>query len=198
MVKGELEKKMKPEILNRIDEIVVFKPLEDRVLLDITRNMLDDTGKRTASEQDMDVSMTDALARAVADKGAFSAETFGARPVRRAAKQYLEDTLSEAIMRSFLNEGDGAVVDVAGGEEAGGFRGDGRRVVKVTQTTEGMRESMLIPVDGDSGIGGRRSERHERVGPADAADGRHGRVDVRLPRLSFRKCTVRSWMEESV
>ena len=162
---------MKTEILNSIDEIVVFKPLEDRVLLDITRNMLNDTVKRTASEQDMDVSVINVLARAVADEGAFSAETFGARPVRRAAKRYLEDMLSKAIIRSFLNEGNGVVVDVAGGEEAGGFRGDGRRVVKVTRTTEGMRESMLILVDGNSGIGVGRPERHERVGPADATDG---------------------------
>lgn len=152
-VKTELEKKMKPELLNRIDEIVVFKPLEDEVLISIARGILDETIGRASAEQDMDVTVTQALMAMVTREGAFSAAQFGARPMRRAAKRFLEDTLSEAIMREFLHEGDGVVVDVASEDEAAGFRGGGRKVVKVTRTTGGKNESMLIPVDGDAGIG---------------------------------------------
>ncbi|EED95955.1 member of the clp superfamily, regulatory gamma subunit, partial [Thalassiosira pseudonana CCMP1335] len=123
-VKNELEKKMKPEFLNRIDEIVVFKPLEDDVLISIAMNILDETMKRAASEQDMAVTCTQSLMATVANEGAFSAAQFGARPMRRAAKRFLEDTLSEAIMREFLSEGDEVIVDMANESEARGFTGD--------------------------------------------------------------------------
>ena len=151
-VKSELEKKMKPELLNRIDEIVVFKPLEDDVLISIAKAILDETVERASKEQDMDVTVTQALMAMVTREGAFSAAQFGARPMRRAAKRYLEDILSEAIMREFLNEGDEVVVDMASEDEAKGFRGDGRKIVKVTRVTNG-RDSMLFPVDSEAGIG---------------------------------------------
>ena len=151
-VKTELEKKMKPELLNRIDEIVVFKPLEDDVLISIAQNILDETVKRASAEQDTDVKVTQALMALFVREGAFSAAQFGARPMRRPAKRFLEDTLSEAIMREFLHEGDEVVVDVASQSEASGFRGDARKIVKVTRVTDG-NESMLIPVDGEAGIG---------------------------------------------
>merc|ERR1712238_459140 len=151
-VKGELEKAMKPELLNRIDEIVVFKPLEDEVLISIAKNILNETVQRASAEQDMDVTLTTSLMAMVAREGALSAAQFGARPMRRAAKRYLEDTLSEAIMREFLNYGDEVIVDMASEDEAKGFVGDSRRVVKLTRVTNG-NESMLIPIDGDNGIG---------------------------------------------
>eukprot|EP00574_Skeletonema_japonicum_P014035 CAMPEP_0201720510 /NCGR_PEP_ID=MMETSP0593-20130828/5421_1 /ASSEMBLY_ACC=CAM_ASM_000672 /TAXON_ID=267983 /ORGANISM="Skeletonema japonicum, Strain CCMP2506" /LENGTH=972 /DNA_ID=CAMNT_0048211149 /DNA_START=54 /DNA_END=2972 /DNA_ORIENTATION=+ len=151
-VKNELEKKMKPELLNRIDEIVVFKPLEDDVLISIAKGILDETVGRASAEQDMDVSVTPTLTAMVTQEGAFSAAQFGARPMRRAAKRYLEDTLSEAIMREFLNEGDEVIVDMASEAESNGFSGDGRKIVKVTRVTNG-RDSMLIPVDSEAGIG---------------------------------------------
>ena len=151
-VKDELEKKMKPELLNRIDEIVVFKPLEDKVLISIAQNILDETIERASAEQDMAVTVTKGLMEMVTNEGAYSAAQFGARPMRRAAKRFLEDTLSEAIMREFLNEGDDVVVDIASKDEASGFTGDNRKIVKITRVTEGNK-SMLIPVDSDGGIG---------------------------------------------
>lgn len=151
-VKSKLEEKMKPELLNRIDEIVVFKPLEDEVLISIAKNILNETIQRAFAEQNMDVTVTQALMAMVTREGAFSAAQFGARPMRRAAKRYLEDTLSEAIMREFLNEGDEVVVDMASESEARGFTGDERKIVKVTRVKNG-NESMLIPVDSDAGIG---------------------------------------------
>ena len=151
-VKSELEKKMKPELLNRIDEIVVFKPLEDAVLISIAKAILDETIQRASAEQDMDVSVTQSLMAMVTREGAYSAAQFGARPMRRAAKRFLEDTLSEAIMREFLQEGDEVIVDIASKTESSGFKGDNRQIVKVTRVFD-VNESMLIPVDGDAGIG---------------------------------------------
>ena len=151
-VKTELEKKMKPELLNRIDEIVVFKPLEDNVLISIAQGILDETIQRASAEQDMDVTLTQAFMAMVTREGAFSAAQFGARPMRRAAKRFLEDTLSEGIMREFLNEGDKVIVDVASDNEARGFSGESRKIVKITRVRDG-NDSMLIPVDNDAGIG---------------------------------------------
>ncbi len=151
-VKNELEKKMKPELLNRIDEIVVFKPLEDAVLISIAKGILDETIQRASAEQDMDVTLTQAFMAMVTREGAYSAAQFGARPMRRAAKRFLEDTLSEGIMREFLNEGDKVIVDIADDSEARGFSGEGRKIVKLTRVKDG-NDSMLIPVDNDAGIG---------------------------------------------
>ena len=100
----------------------------------------------------MDVSVTQSLMAMVTREGAYSAAQFGARPMRRAAKRFLEDTLSEAIMREFLQEGDEVIVDVASKSESSGFKGDNRQIVKITRVRDG-NESMLIPVDGDAGIG---------------------------------------------
>lgn len=173
-VKSELEKKMKPELLNRIDEIVVFQPLSDDVLIAIAQNILDETILRAASEQDMEVTATRDLMAMVTREGAFSAAQFGARPMRRAAKRFLEDTLSEAIMREFLHEGDEVIVDMASESEASGFTGDGRKIVKVTRVTNG-KESILIPVDGDAGIGSIESSAmdalNRKMPPIPDADG---------------------------
>lgn len=141
-VKSELEKKMKPELLNRIDEIVVFKPLEDAILVSIAENILNETVSRASSEQGMTVTLTAEFMTVVAKEGAFSAAQYGARPMRRAAKRFLEDTLSEAIMKEFLNEGDDVIVDVDD---------ERKKVVKLTRVTNG-KESMLIPVEDDSSI----------------------------------------------
>jgi ATP-dependent Clp protease ATP-binding subunit ClpC len=152
-VKSELEKKMKPELLNRIDEIVVFKPLEDGVLMDIAINILNETVTRAAAEQSMTVTITDQFTRMVASEGAFSAAQFGARPMRRAAKRFLEDTLSEAIMREFLSEGDDVIVDVNNESmTVGMIAKEVKKVVKVTRVTNG-KDSILVPVESDGGIG---------------------------------------------
>lgn len=79
VVKAELEKKMKPEFLNRIDEIVVFKPLEDPVLVAIAQNILDETILRASVEQDMEVTVKQTLLQMVVREGAFSAAQFGKR-----------------------------------------------------------------------------------------------------------------------
>ena len=153
-VKSELEKKMKPELLNRIDEIVVFKPLPDAVLMEIATNILNETIARAGAEQDMTVTITDDFMRMVASEGSFSAAQFGARPMRRAAKRFLEDTLSEAIMREFLSEGDDVIVDIDNETTTTSMvAGEIKKVVKVTRVTKGGKESMLVPVESDGGIG---------------------------------------------
>lgn len=149
-VKEELEKSMKPELLNRIDEIVVFSPLSYKNLRAIASNILDETVVRAREEQEMDLVVTEDLVEKVTEEGCMDANQYGARPIRRAAQRFLENTLSEAIMQDFVSEGEEVVVDVASKDEANEFDGD-QVVVKIIKKSTG--ESMLVQVEDDAGLG---------------------------------------------
>merc|ERR1740139_263774 len=69
VVKTELEKTMKPELLNRIDEIVVFGPLGYDNLRNIATNMLTETTDRAAEDQNLELSVSEDLITAVTDEG---------------------------------------------------------------------------------------------------------------------------------
>ena len=160
-VKQELEQAMKPELLNRIDEIIVFNPLSYDIVKDIALNMFDIIAKRAADEQGIRLTISDNVAEMVTREG-FVAE-FGARPIRRAAKRYLEDTLAEAIIQDFVKEGDQVSVDLVAGENA----------VKITNLTANGSgsTSMVVPVEGDGGIGAKSDRKWQRLyGPAPSLD----------------------------
>jgi len=157
LVKDELEKAWKPEILNRIDEIVVFNPLSTENLREIATNILDETAKRAGEAQDIVLDVSDDVAMAVTRDGMEYASQYGARPIRRAAQRYLEDTMSEAIMKDFVVEGDEVSVEMAPAKKTRSMNLlDGQDVVQITKSspTGGKTETMLVPVDLESGIGG--------------------------------------------
>ena len=98
----------RPEFLNRVDEIISFDSLTREQLLQIVDLMLKDTSKAL---QDKDISM-DVSASAknyLLDKG--TDLKFGARPLRRAIQRYVEDELSEMILRNELLDGQNVIVD---------------------------------------------------------------------------------------
>jgi ATP-dependent Clp protease ATP-binding subunit ClpC len=111
-VKEELEATMKPELLNRMDEIVIFSPLSTQDLSSITDLILNKIAARAASEQDLTLTVGPALSRKVMDEGSSNAAQFGARPMRRAAQRFFEDAVSDALVRGFLQKGDEAFVDL--------------------------------------------------------------------------------------
>eukprot|EP00592_Proboscia_alata_P020679 CAMPEP_0194424486 /NCGR_PEP_ID=MMETSP0176-20130528/23761_1 /TAXON_ID=216777 /ORGANISM="Proboscia alata, Strain PI-D3" /LENGTH=1071 /DNA_ID=CAMNT_0039234285 /DNA_START=118 /DNA_END=3333 /DNA_ORIENTATION=- len=159
VVKTELEKTMKPELLNRIDEIVVFGPLGYDNLRNIATNMLAETTDRAAEDQNLELSVSEDLITAVTDEGARTAAQFGARPIRRAAQRYLEDTVSEAIVKEFVQEGDAIYVDLAPmapkkKSRFGGSGGVAKKVVVKLTRNGNMDDSILVDVDDDGGIGG--------------------------------------------
>ena len=100
---GELKKTFRPEFLNRIDEIIVFRPLEQEQSTEIARLMLGSVAQRLAA-RGIEVSFSAAAAIFLANAG-FD-PVYGARPLRRAIQQQVEDRLSEEILcgRIFLGE----------------------------------------------------------------------------------------------
>ena len=155
LVQEELEQSWKPELLNRIDEIVVFSPLSFDNLREIAGNLVDEAAKRAEGSQKIELNVEENLIGAITREGALFSEQYGARPIRRALQRYLEDTLSEAIMRDFIKEGDEVTAELSTVKEIKGFTiSDDQDVVKITKFTSGGSDSMLIPVEAEGGIGG--------------------------------------------
>ncbi|MFP7171530.1 ATP-dependent protease ATP-binding subunit ClpC [Terribacillus sp. 7520-G] len=108
-VTEELKKAFRPEFLNRIDETIVFHPLEKKHMKDIVTLMADQLKKRLA-QQDIEFTLTDAVIEKIADEG-FDPE-YGARPLRRAIQKNIEDLLSEELLRENIRKGQQVNIDV--------------------------------------------------------------------------------------
>jgi len=156
VVKEELEQTWKPEILNRIDEIVIFSPLSYENLREIAGNIIDETVHRAMDAQDIKLEIDSSLIGAVTREGSLFADQYGARPIKRAAQRYLEDTLSEAIMRDFVKEGDEIFMEISDIREMNGIiLSEDQAVVKITKYSNSSgRSHILIPVEAEGGIGG--------------------------------------------
>ncbi|KAL7554160.1 hypothetical protein ACHAWF_017691 [Thalassiosira exigua] len=155
VVQEELQASMRPELLNRIDDIIVFSPLRDVDLRDIAHAIVDASVERALVEKNVRLTASEALIDAILDDGASNAAAFGARPMRRASRRLFEDAASEAIVRGFLREGDGAVLDVGG--PAAEARDDAREgTLSGTPTVRVVRErdGEVLVVDVDDGSGG--------------------------------------------
>ena len=111
-VMDSLKDVFRPEFLNRVDEIVTFDPLTNEQLLQIVDLMLNDTVK-ALSDKDIKMNMTEAAKNYILEKG--TDIKFGARPLRRAIQRYVEDELSEMILRQQLLDGQTVNIDFVDG-----------------------------------------------------------------------------------
>jgi ATP-dependent Clp protease ATP-binding subunit ClpB len=109
----ELRERFRPEFLNRIDEVVVFKPLTREELAEIVELQLDRLRERLA-ERRIDIELTDAAKELIAEEGWDPA--YGARPLKRAIQRQLENSLASALLEGRFGEGDTVRVDVEDGE----------------------------------------------------------------------------------
>ena len=106
-VMGEVKKLFRPEFLNRIDEIIVFKSLTEEEIAKIVDLMIADLRERLI-EQNMSINLTPEASRFVAKEG--TDLSFGARPLRRAIQRLIEDPLSEQLLEGRWSSG--SVIDV--------------------------------------------------------------------------------------
>src|SRR5258706_255388 len=92
----------KPELLNRFDAVIAFKPLDDEKLLSVTKLMLEATAHKL-EEHDISVTFNDDLVAKVAHEG--SNEQFGARPLRRFIQDKVEDMVAQKILKGEIARG---------------------------------------------------------------------------------------------
>ncbi|KAK2976623.1 hypothetical protein RJ640_021425 [Escallonia rubra] len=109
LVMEELKAYFRPELLNRIDEVVVFRPLEKTQMLEILNLMLQEVKARLIS-LGISMEVSEAIMDLICQQG-FD-RSYGARPLRRAVTLIVEDLLSESLLSGNFNPGDVAVIDV--------------------------------------------------------------------------------------
>ena len=101
-VMGELKKQFRPELINRIDDIIVFHKLEDEDIKKIIEIMISQVIKRL-EEQDINIEIDNSVKELIAKKGVDN--NYGARPLRRAIQSMLEDKIAEAILDGIIKTG---------------------------------------------------------------------------------------------
>jgi ATP-dependent Clp protease ATP-binding subunit ClpC len=109
VIENALKKAFAPEFLNRIDDVIVFNPLEREdihKIIDIELNKL----YKRIKEIGYNLTLSDKAKDYIAEKG-FDKQ-YGARPLKRAIQKYIEDTLAEEIVNSKLEEGDNIFMDL--------------------------------------------------------------------------------------
>ncbi len=110
----ETKRVFKPEFLNRLDEIIVFRTLSKPDLLQIVDLEVDKV-KRRLKLKEIEIVLDEPAHEFVINKG--YDPTYGARPMRRAVERYLEDPLAEELLRGTVKAGDIVEVTVAGTEK---------------------------------------------------------------------------------
>jgi ATP-dependent Clp protease ATP-binding subunit ClpB len=114
-VKAVLETQFRPEFLNRIDEVIIFRPLEKESILRIVDLQLE-LLRRRLSERKINVEITDEAKALLAEKG--YDPIYGARPLKRAIQQEIQNPLAMKILSGEIREGQTARIDV---DKAGAF-----------------------------------------------------------------------------
>ncbi|MET0195822.1 MAG: AAA family ATPase, partial [Rhodococcus fascians] len=114
-VMGRLRESMRPEFLNRIDEIVVFRKLDTEQLHRITDLMLAESRERL-SAKGIEITFSDSAVDWLAKNG--HQPEFGARPLRRSIQRALDDKIADLLLDDALTEGGSVSVDVADDELA--------------------------------------------------------------------------------
>lgn len=109
LVNEELKSYFRPEFLNRLDEIIVFRQLNKDEVKEISEILLKEVFQRL-TEKEISLEVTDKFKERIVDEGFNPA--YGARPLRRAIMRLLEDVLAEEILSGRLREGDTATVDI--------------------------------------------------------------------------------------
>jgi ATP-dependent Clp protease ATP-binding subunit ClpB len=114
IVREELRRKFRPEFLNRIDDVVVFRPLDRAQIGRIVEIQLGRL-RRLLAERDLALDITEAARERIADEG--YDPVFGARPLKRAIQRLVQNPLALQVLEGRFREGDTVVVDADRGGE---------------------------------------------------------------------------------
>lgn len=109
LVNEEMKQYFRPEMLNRIDEIIVFRQLTRDEVIQISDLMMIEVNKRL-EDRGIEVKLTDAFNERLIKDG--YDQRYGARPMRRAIARLVEDALAEAILSGRLRDGDTVLLDI--------------------------------------------------------------------------------------
>ena len=112
-VKDSLKEFFRPEFLNRVDEIIVFKQLTPDQLLQIVDLMLEET-KSALKEKNITLQISKTAKQYILDKG--TDLKYGARPLRRAIQRYIEDEIADMLLKGELLNGNTISISVKDGE----------------------------------------------------------------------------------
>lgn len=108
-VLDSLKETFRPEFLNRVDEIVIFNSLSDSELTQIVNLMLSDT-QNVLNDRNIKMYVSDEAKKYLLQKG--TDIKYGARPLRRAVQRYVEDELSDMLLRNELSNGQKVYIDL--------------------------------------------------------------------------------------
>ncbi len=112
-VMEELKRSFRPELLNRIDEVIVFHALSRENVKEIVDLLLKRVREQLKAK-DVEIELTDAAKDVLAEKGYDQA--LGARPLRRTIQRMVEDQLSEKLLNKEFKAGETIIVDAVDGE----------------------------------------------------------------------------------
>ena len=152
-VMAEMKKLFRPEFLNRLDEIIVFKSLTREQIGQIVELMIADLRDRMIA-QSMTINLTQAANDLIAAEGVDT--TYGARPLRRAIQRRIEDPISEQILEGRWTSGSVVDVDVEGeGDEAHLVFKEGTGSIPAPRKRDSIaREAELLLTNFDLGHAG--------------------------------------------
>ena len=108
-VMAEVKHMFKPEFINRIDDIIVFHPLNEENVKEIVKLMTKEIVKRVKENMDIDISFTDEAVALIAKEGFDPA--YGARPLRRELQSKVEDRFAEEFLQNKIKKGDSVAID---------------------------------------------------------------------------------------
>merc|ERR1719398_477266 len=135
LVLEELKQYFRPEFLNRLDEIIVFRQLTKTEVKEIADIMLRDVFKRT-EEKEIHLDVTERFKDRLVDEGFNPA--YGARPLRRAIMRLMEDGLAEKMLAGDIREGDSVIMDVDTEGNITVLNGSESMTVKLSDTPAGI------------------------------------------------------------
>lgn len=143
-VEDALKRVFNPEFLNRIDDVIVFNPLEKKHIFTIIDLMSAELFGR-AEAVGIEISLTESAKTFLVEKG-FDPK-FGARPLRRAIQRYVEDPMAEAILATELADGDAITITHKEGDKELSFKTKKAKKPAATASGTGTDDSTASPED---------------------------------------------------